>query len=480
MKIKKKKMKKNKISTLLFFVIISISFITCVEDGDFTVPESLGVEENEDISKILDSINLGSLQLKTIQQVKELYIIGNDPLEITSKIVVKGYVISSDKSGNFYKEFYMQDAPENPTAGIKIALNLSNSYNKFNIGREVYIRLKGLYIGETNSGNGIITIGGKIKSTDITEIENVTVNQMPNHIFRSETTVEIIPKVIDFAGINESDIGTFITLENVFFEAELAGKSYVDPKEDFDTQRKIQTCLGLGYNELLVETSSFSRFSNETLPEKAGSINAIVSKDFGGNFIVLNINNTNDVIMNEERCSPLPIADFTTILLDENFDDQSGDIAVLNWINYREEGTKSWRSYTDSYAQSKAARVGSKNSGDINTISWLITEGINLDTTSQEFLSFETSNSFANGSELEVLISTDFNGDKNNISTANWTVLSAKIVSNGESFKNWIHSTYIELSNYSGTAYIAFKYSGNGNVNFDGTYELDNIIIKAK
>ena len=329
-------------------------------------------------------------------------------------------------------------------------------YNKFNIGREIYIRLKGLFIGETNSGNGIVTIGGKIKSTDITEIENVTVNQIPNHIYRSETTVDIIPKIIDFAGINESDIGTFITLENVFFEANLSGQSYVDPKEDFDTQRKIQTCLGLGYDELLVETSSFSRFSNETLPEKAGSINAIVSKDFGGNFIVLNINNTDDVVMNEERCSPLPIVDFTTILLDENFDDESGDIDVLNWINYREEGTISWRSYTDSYAQSKAARIGSKNSGNESTISWLITEAVNLDTTSQEFLSFETSNSFSNGSNLEVLISTDFNGDENSINDATWSVLPAKIVSDGEGFKNWIHSTYIELSKYSGAVYIAF------------------------
>lgn len=473
-------MKINKIINLLFFVIINISFMTCVEDSDFTIPESLGIEENEDVTEILDSISEGTLQLKTIEQIKKLYIPGNNPLEVASNIVVKGYVISSDKSGNFYKEFYMQDAPENPTAGIKVALNLSNSYNKFNIGREIYIRLKGLYIGETNSGNGIITIGGKVKNTNITEIENVTVNQISNHIYRSETTQEIVPKIIEFAGINETHIGTFITLENVFFDAQLSGKSYVDPKEDFDTQRKVQTCLGLGYDELLIETSSFSRFSNETLPEKAGSINAVVSKDFGGNFIVLNLNNTNDVVMNEERCSPLPLADFTTTLLYENFDEQSGDIAVLNWINHREKGTKSWRSYTDSYAQSKAARMGSKNSGDISTISWLITKGINLDTTSQEFLSFETSNSFANGSELEVLISTDFDGEENNITTANWTLLPAKIVADGEGYKNWVHSTYIDLSSYSGTAYIAFKYLGNSNVNFDGTYELDNIVINAK
>jgi hypothetical protein len=473
-------MKINKIINLLFFVIINISFMTCVEDSDFTIPESLGIEENEDVTEILDSISEGTLQLKTIEQIKKLYIKGNNPLEVASNIIVKGYVISSDKSGNFYKEFYMQDAPENPTAGIKVALNLSNSYNKFNIGREIYIRLKGLYIGETNSGNGIITIGGKVKNTNITEIENVTVNQISNHIYRSETTKEIVPKIIEFAGINETHIGTFITLENVFFDAQLSGKSYVDPKEDFDTQRKVQTCLGLGYDELLIETSSFSRFSNETLPEKAGSINAVVSKDFGGNFIVLNLNNTNDVVMNEERCSPLALTDFTTTLLYENFDEQSGDIAVLNWINHREKGTKSWRSYTDSYAQSKAARMGSKNSGDISTISWLITKGINLDTTSQEFLSFETSNSFANGSNLEVLISTDFDGEENNITTANWTLLPAKIVADGEGYKNWVHSTYIDLSSYSGTAYIAFKYLGNSNVNFDGTYELDNIVINAK
>ncbi|MCL7761813.1 DUF5689 domain-containing protein [Polaribacter sp. Z014] len=473
-------MKKNRIITIVLALIASISFVTCVDDADFTVPESLGNEENEAVNKIIDSISSGALQLKTIKQLKELYIIGDDPLEIVSDIVVKGYVISSDKNGNFYKEFYMQDESENPTAGIKVALNLSNSYNKFNIGREIYIRLKGLYVGETNSGDGNITIGGKISATDLTEIENVTTNQIPNHIYRTETTEEIVPKVIDFAGINETDIGTFVALENVFFDAKLAGKSYVDPIEDFDTQRKIQTCLGLGYDELLVETSSFSRFSNETLPENAGTIKAIVSKDYGGDLIVLVLNDTNDVTMIDERCTPLPAEEYSTILLSENFDNESGDIDVFNWINYREVGTKSWRSYTDTYSQSKAARMGSSSSGDESTVTWLITSGIDLDITSQEFLSFETSNSFGNGSELQALISTNFDGNENNINAANWSILPAKIVSNGENYKSWIHSTYIELSNYSGTAFIAFKYIGNGNVNFDGTYELDNIVINAK
>jgi hypothetical protein len=473
-------MKKNKRIRSIVVLIISLSLITCVDEGDYSVPESIGIEENDHVNTLLDSISKGTLELKTIQQVKELYITDTHPVEIFSDIVVKGYVVSSDKTGNFYKEFYIQDAPKNPNTGIKVSINLNKSYNKFNLGREIYIRLKGLYVGEINSGDGIITIGGKIKATENTEIDYISVNQLSKHIFRTTITEEITPKKIDFASLNEANIGTFIRLENVFFEAKLTGKPYVDPSEDFDTQRKIQTCLGLGYDDLLIETSSFSSFAHQTLPEKAGTICAIVSKDYGGNFIVLNLNDISDVEMNNERCAPIPMEDFKTILLEEDFETQSGEIELPNWLNYREEGTKSWRSYTDSYSQSKAARIGSRNSTDDLTVSWLITEGVNLDTTIQEFLSFETSNSFANGSELEVFISTDFDGNKDHIKQATWTRLPAKIVSDGIPFKKWVHSTYIDISSYSGTAFIAFKYSGTGNSNFDGTYELDQIIIHGK
>jgi hypothetical protein len=473
-------MKKNKRIRSIVVLIISLSLITCVDEGDYSVPESIGIEENDHVNTLLDSISKGTLELKTIQQVKELYITDTHPVEIFSDIVVKGYVVSSDKTGNFYKEFYIQDAPKNPNTGIKVSINLNKSYNKFNLGREIYIRLKGLYVGEINSGDGIITIGGKIKATENTEIDYISVNQLSKHIFRTTITEEITPKKIDFASLNEANIGTFIRLENVFFEAKLTGKPYVDPSEDFDTQRKIQTCLGLGYDDLLLETSSFSSFAHQTLPEKAGTICAIVSKDYGGNFIVLNLNDISDVEMNNERCAPIPMEDFKTILLEEDFETQSGEIELPNWLNYREEGTKSWRSYTDSYSQSKAARIGSRNSTDDLTVSWLITEGVNLDTTIQEFLSFETSNSFANGSELDVFISTDFDGNKDHIKQATWTRLPAKIVSDGIPFKKWVHSTYIDISSYSGTAFIAFKYSGKGNSNFDGTYELDQIIIHGK
>jgi hypothetical protein len=154
-----------------------------------------------------------------------------------------------------------------------------------------------------------------------------------------------------------------------------------------------------------VETSSFASFANNGLPEGGGTINAVVSRDFGGDFTVLVLNSADDVNMTGERCTPSVIEDFSTILLHQDFEATSGEIRIPNWTNYIEAGSKKWRSYTDANSLSRAANIGSFRSSDDHTISWLITEGVNLDTTLEEYLSFETSTSFADGSTLEVFIS---------------------------------------------------------------------------
>jgi hypothetical protein len=473
-------METNKTFLLLVAGITSIFFLACVDDGNFSVPQNLGAEENLKLVKILDSIQNKYLELKSIKDLKRLYHSGDDPVKIVSDIAIKGYVTSSDAKGNYFREFYLQDAPENPTAGIRIAINLTNSYNKFNLGRVVYICLKGLYLGEVNAGDGVLTIGGKVSTTDAQEIESVALNQMNAHFFRSQETVHIIPKEVSLAAISDIDIGTFVRVNNVIFPENLAGKTYVDTTEDFDTQRNIRSCQSLGYADLRVETSSFASFAHKALPMGGGSINAVVCKDYNGDFLVLVLNTSEDVSMSNERCTTRVESDFPLTLLTENFEASSGEIGLSDWLNYREVGTKSWRSYSDTYSQSKAARIGSKNSGDLNTITWLITKGVKLDSTAEEFLSFETSNSFGNGSNLEVFISTDWRATAASINEATWHVLPAKIVANGEGYKNWVHSTFVNLSAYSGTAFIAFKYTGSGNVYFDGTYELDNITIIAK
>ena len=63
----------------LFKTIILITFLTvanfsCVQDDDYSIPESLGIEENQDLSQLLDQINNGDVDLMTISQVKSFFI----------------------------------------------------------------------------------------------------------------------------------------------------------------------------------------------------------------------------------------------------------------------------------------------------------------------------------------------------------------------------------------------------------------------
>ena len=125
----------NKISILAF---ITFFVYSCVQDDDYSVPQSVGLEENQKLVQLLSEIEDGSADLMSISEVKNLFVNG-EVNEIESNLVVKGYVSSSDYTGNFYKEFYMQDDIENPTAGIKVSINQVDSYNQFNVGREVYI-----------------------------------------------------------------------------------------------------------------------------------------------------------------------------------------------------------------------------------------------------------------------------------------------------------------------------------------------------
>ena len=193
-------MKTNKIITLLLVAIASISFTSCVEDGDFTVPQALGSEENAAVEQIKADLTAGSLTEISIANLKGL-VVNGQATEITSDIVVKGYVTSSDASGNFFKEFFIQDKAENPTAAIKVVTELTDTYNKFNFGREMYIKLKGLYVGETRSGDGVAAIGGSQNAAG-DEVENLSLNQTEQNVFRSGTTETSVPLNVTFSQIN--------------------------------------------------------------------------------------------------------------------------------------------------------------------------------------------------------------------------------------------------------------------------------------
>ena len=86
----------------------------------------------------------------TISQVKALYTAHGTPVDIVDDLVIKGEVTTSDESGNVYREIYIQDA----TGAICLKLGRSSSYDDFKLGQILYVKCKGLAVGEYGYKDG--------------------------------------------------------------------------------------------------------------------------------------------------------------------------------------------------------------------------------------------------------------------------------------------------------------------------------------
>jgi hypothetical protein len=474
-------MKMNKFLKLILVVIASVSITSCVQDDDYTVPGSLGDEENRGLEQILLDINSGALVEISITDLKNLYQEYEDAqsgfdydhfIQIPDNLVVKGYVSSSDATGNFYKEFYIQNAPENPTAALGVVLNQVDSYNQFNFGREVYIKLADMYVGFNSSE--IISVGGK---DDDDEVGQFTANQIPSQIFRSTTTETIVPLQLNLSEINASHVGMFVNVDNVQFPESLAGSTYGDPTEDFDTQRTLQACEGFGYTNFILESSSFANFYNTPLPtDNGGSISAVVLKSFGGDDLVFLLNDLSDVQFNDVRCSPLDIGEFN-VVYDETFTNGQGAWEITNTA-----GTKEW--YSASFDGEGYMRATAFQSGDIvEMVSWLISPSIDFSAQEDEQLLVQIADAFYNGEVLTLLYSNDYTTGSDP-DDATWIEIGASelaaLAQNDGFYDNNYESTgLIDISMITGDAYIAFKYDSN-NATVSTNIDLSDVKILAQ
>ena len=298
-------MKTNRFLKLLFSLIVIIVVTSCVQNDDYKVPNSLGDEENKSLNNLIANgteISMAELKAKYLVELNPAY---NAAKLIELNDYIRGYVSSSDKSGNFFKEFFIQDSPSNPTIAIKIILDQVETYNQFNFGREVYIDLKNLYVGEERIKNEVITLGGGAKTdkygTIVTRLGRI---QTSAHVLRSPITEEMMPLNLKMSQIKPEHIGLFIQLDNAEFADNLIGKRYFDPMQDFDTKRTLQVCDGMSYTAMELETSSFATFGNALLPTKNGTLKAVVNKTYDGSSLVLALNKTDDVNFSNVRCTP--------------------------------------------------------------------------------------------------------------------------------------------------------------------------------
>jgi hypothetical protein len=473
----------SRIKIQLSVIMMLFVLASCVKNDDYDVPDVSISEPDIPMEKITTFKTIKSLYEQALNA-------GNSTAVIDSEtdLYIEGYVVSSDKSGNFFEELIIQNKTDgstsdaDPRLGFKIDINVSSLSDTYQFGQKVYVKMNGLTIGETS---GVITIG----KGDAVNVEQIQASQFKDIVIRSSEVVEIEPKISGLADLNEWDENTLIQLENMQLNRFELGATYASESYDeFDGIRLLESCdSGIS---MLMQTSTFSDFKSLLVPQGKGSVTGVFSRDFRDNFNVLIINSSADVNFDSsERCDPLELTCglATTLgtgnLLTEDFEPQKNNkpIVIDGWTNYIEAGSEAWEGYSSTSSNAslgRSARFQSASSGDESNIGWLITPAINLDAQDGETLRFKTSNSLADSSFMEVLYSLDWDGTETGVASATWGVLSAAyVVKDTDSFAQWFNSGSVDLSCISGTIHIAFKYTGSGQSTFDGVYELDDISI---
>lgn len=283
---------KNIASGLVAALLLAVSFVACVKT-DFDQPPVGG--DGQDIATNT-----------TIQALKGYHEVNGGFDLITDDLVIGGTVVMDDRTGNYYKTIVIQDS----TGGIEVKFSNGYLYNRYPVGRKIYIRCKGLMLTDYN--NLIQLVGGVVvengQSTDV----GITENQERTQIVRGFLGAAPAPKVVGISQLNQGLVSTLITLEGVQFAKLDTAQIWADAPTQTSLNRTIQNC---GNVELLVRTSGFADFAVEKTPTGKGTITGVLG--IYNNDYQLYIRDLADVAMNEPRCGqgggPETVVDISSI-----------------------------------------------------------------------------------------------------------------------------------------------------------------------
>lgn len=421
---------------------------------------------------------------KTIAQLKAMHTTYGAYDVITDDIIISGVVIADDKSGNLYKQLFIRDS----SGALQILLDAASLYGDYPVGREIFIKCKGLCISDYNR---MMQLGIKAQVSGAPSVQGVPSNMITNYVIGGTLNHPAAPKEVSLTDLGNASIdmqnpllGDLIKLND--FEFVNITNTYSDTstykKDQNDT---LQNCDG---STLIMRTSGYARFAAKRVPAGHGSIAAIYtvfqSNNTSGTKQLL-LRDTTDIKFTEPRCFIFEQS-FSTLTPADN-----GAVFALNgWKNVGETGNVLYKySVFGTFAPyGTVALVSGFGTGQSTITSWLITPGIKLDAGTTPKLSFKTAYRFANLATLNAYVSTDYAGS-DSPSASTWTLLPATIPgntanNNSSTFSPLTTSGALDLSAYAGqTVYIAFKYEGSdpaSGTKKTTTFEIDDIKVSRQ
>lgn len=189
--------------------------------------------------------------------------------QITSDIVITGVISGDDRSGNLYKELYLQDT----SGAMSIELDATGLFSTFPVGREVAIYCKGLWLVNTKAMkklcqrevvNGTASAVG-IPAADIgTYVKGGAVNQ--------PVAVKSVT-MTDLTTVNTNLLGALVKLDNVEVVNSDLRKTWSDiSPAKIDQNIYIKDCSN---TQIIIRTSAYANFAGVRVAQGNGSVVAL-------------------------------------------------------------------------------------------------------------------------------------------------------------------------------------------------------------
>lgn len=212
----------------------------------------------------------------SIEELKSYHTPGNTPHYIGEDYVVSGVVVGDDESGNIYKSIYVQDS----TGGINFAIDHVNMYNMMPVGQRVFVRLKGLFVGDYNNG---YQVGDTVTDPQY-GLEMARYNWVhelvdsTRHFFfhgKPDSANVPAPRIIRSANEITTDMYcTLVTLEGVHMPEAAGGAFITWATSEQTVNRTVEFADG---SNLIVRTSGYCNFYADPIPAGEGSLTGILA-----------------------------------------------------------------------------------------------------------------------------------------------------------------------------------------------------------
>ncbi|MBO6024068.1 MAG: choice-of-anchor J domain-containing protein [Bacteroidales bacterium] len=343
---------------------------------------------------------------------------------------VYGIITADEQSGNLYKAAFMQDR----ATGAALELHL-NAVSGVRVGDSIRVYLKDVTYSLYNN------------------LPQLTDFEADGHIVILANNKDIEPTLTTIANINAGQhLAGLVRLENVKFTEQ---NTFADPSGYGNRTLADPT----DYSQtVIVRTSNYANFANDSLPQGTGSLTAIAA--VYGSTWQLYIRSAKELKF--EGYVPGGDADLPYY---QDFTSSFG-----TYTTYDVLGAQSWE-----IDYSTAKMTGFVNNTNYANEDWLISKRFSLEDVSQASMTMTYIARYFNNldSDITVQVSTDYTGG--DPTAATWTQVPASWTS-GSNWTDFV-STTVDLSQFVGQKVnVAVKYLSDDVK--AGTIEVQSILIQ--